>query len=294
MVSPMIGRILLVVGLAAGACAPSIEPRVVSRPPPPTTAPARTTEPTATAEDIVKAMVATRKKREVPPWVGVIVHPPHANVAQVIPGSPADRAGMKVGDDIVSLDGKPVADQRDFISRIQKSKVGSSVTVVVSRGGKEVSIVVLLERRPDRRALAQTLVGKPAPDFALPVISGSYPAKLADLAGHVVIVDFWATWCGPCSLALPHLNEWQKKYEARGLRVVGLSSEEPNEIARYATDNKVGYTLARDKDDIVAAAYLLAGLPMLVVIDKTGVVRHVELGAGDFSAVEAVVVDLLK
>ena len=234
-------------------------------------------------------------KRDVPSsWVGVMLHPPRASVAQVMPGSPAERAGIKAEDEIVSLDGKPVADGMDFINRIRQSQVGSSVTIVVSRGGNNVSIAVTLEQRPDPQTVARSLVGKPAPDFALPVITGPNTATLADFAGHVVIVDFWATWCGPCKLTLPHLNEWEKKYDARGLRVVGISSEEPNAIARYATDNRLGYTLARDEDDKIARSYLLGGLPMLVVIDKTGIVRHIEIGVGNFDALEAIVVDLLK
>ena len=233
-------------------------------------------------------------KRDVPPWVGIRFHPPHADVAQVVPGSPAERAGIKLGDQILSLDGKLISDPREFIRRIQELEVGSIVTIVVTRGGKQLSIVASLEPRPDPSALVQTLVGKPAPDFALPVISGASSAHLADLAGHVVIVDFWATWCGPCKVALPFLNEWQHKYDARGLRIVGLSNEEATEIAGYATDNGVTYTLARDADDTVANRYFVGAIPMLVIIDKAGVVRHVELGSGDVDTVEAVLVNLLN
>ncbi len=235
-----------------------------------------------------------RGQGEAAPWVGVLLKTPSTTVTRVMPASPAEHAGIRAGDEIRSLDGLPVVDGRDFIARVQRLEVGARAKIVLLRGGKDLSFDVSLEPRPDRMTLALAMIGKRAPDFALPVIHGSYPAKLADLSGHVVIVDFWATWCGPCAMSLPHLKEWQTKYDARGLRVIGLSNEDAAEIALYGTENKVTYTLARDGDNSVGGSYFVAALPMLVIIDKTGIVRHVELGAGDFDEVERILVSLLK
>jgi thiol-disulfide isomerase/thioredoxin len=179
------------------------------------------------------------------------------------------------------------------------TKAGATITMVVLRGAaddhqRRVTVAVRPEPRPDMTAMVhQTLWGKPAPDFTLPIVSGPYPAKLAELAGHVVIVDFWATWCGPCIIAMPHLNEWQKKYAGAGLRIVGISSEEKDVIQAFVVDNRIEYTIARDEDDKVARSYVVAALPMMVVIDKTGTVRYTGLGAGDFDALEATIVRLL-
>ncbi|HTR51859.1 MAG TPA: TlpA disulfide reductase family protein [Kofleriaceae bacterium] len=141
-----------------------------------------------------------------------------------------------------------------------------------------------LEPSPDGLALARALVGKPAPRFA----------ELADRAGHVVIVDFWATWCRPCVAAVAELDDLQQRYERRGLRVIGVSSEAPAEVTRFTSDHPIAYALVRDDGDQVAAAYRVGALPMLVVIDRAGIVRHVDVGSGDFTSVEAVVVDLLS
>ena len=99
-------------------------------------------------------------------------------------------------------------------------------------------------------------------------LSGPAVGKLADVRGHVAIVDFWATWCGPCAMAMPHLVELGHKY--KDLRIVGISDEDTADITKYVADHGIDYTIARDVDDVVTGHYLVTGLPTLVIIDKAG------------------------
>ncbi|MBA3539172.1 MAG: TlpA family protein disulfide reductase, partial [Deltaproteobacteria bacterium] len=151
------------------------------------------------------------------------------------------------------------------------------------------------ERTPETSAMMrQLLVDRPAPAFAASLVTGPHAAKLADHLGHVVILDFWATWCGPCRLTIPRLNAWQKQYGSTGLRIVGVSGESADDIRGYSTEHKLEYTVARDDGDLISRDYLVPAIPMLVVIDRQGVVRGVGLGAGDLDIIEALVVRLLK
>ncbi len=138
------------------------------------------------------------------------------------------------------------------------------------------------------RALANTT----APPFDALLVSGSGPSKLADLGGHVVLVDFWATWCHPCQMVMPHLDALQKQYADRGLRVIGLSGEDPDVIRRFAQKTNLGYTLAHDADDQITQRYKVPAFPLLFVVDQTGTIRNVIIGA-DFAAVDNAVAALL-
>jgi peroxiredoxin len=230
------------------------------------------------------------------PWIGIAVGAGTVGVAvtEVLDGTPAQRAGLHAGDEVVAIDGVTVAKAADLIARVQEKGVGAKVSLAVRRGGQTQTVSLALEARPDEVALLREhLVGKPAPTFTLSDAKGSYPAALGKLGGHVVLVEFWATWCGPCTASLPRLNGWQEKYGPRGLRIVGVSEEPLERIARHASEHKVGYTVAHDPGE-VSAAYQIPAIPTLVVVDRKGVVRYADVGAGDkLDAAERMIAQLL-
>lgn len=101
----------------------------------------------------------------------------------------------------------------------------------------------------------------------------------AALPGKVVILDFWATWCGPCVLSIPALQHLHEKYGAQGLVVLGVSMEDQVRVAPFVHDTKMTYLVAADSQTRDGFEnYKIESLPTTVVIDKKGNVRATEVG----------------
>ncbi|HWC17548.1 MAG TPA: TlpA disulfide reductase family protein [Terriglobales bacterium] len=112
--------------------------------------------------------------------------------------------------------------------------------------------------------------GKQAPDFALKDLDGKQ-VKLSDFRGKAVLLNFWATWCGPCKVEMPWFVELQKQYGPQGLEIVGVALDDSgkDEIQKFAKDMGVNYTILQGQDD-VGDAYGAIGLPTTFYIDRNG------------------------
>ena len=120
-------------------------------------------------------------------------------------------------------------------------------------------------------------VGSAAPELHTRRIRGPDPVSLEQLRGRVVILDFWATWCGPCRAVMPFLDALHRQHHRRGLSIVGISSEDSEQIDRFLTARPVGYTVARDSGG-TGRRYGVRAIPTLVVVDRNGDVRQVLRG----------------
>jgi thiol-disulfide isomerase/thioredoxin len=126
---------------------------------------------------------------------------------------------------------------------------------------------------------AHALIGKPAPSFSLDLLGGG-KMELAQHAGkEVVILDFWATWCGPCVRALPILAEVAEAYRGKGVMFYAVNQQEfPDQVKSFLDGKKLTFAVPMDRSAGVAAKYGVDGIPQTVVIDKQGVVRAVHVG----------------
>ncbi|HVK89404.1 MAG TPA: redoxin domain-containing protein [Kofleriaceae bacterium] len=259
------------------------------KPAPAPVPPAARTAPAAPASRATPAFAEPQQ-----PWAGIRFDPKSTRIDLVIQGGPAAGAGLQVGDILVSVDGVLTRSPDEAVKAIRAHAAGDRIRVVVDRGGTSITRTFALGAKPDMYELAKReLEGRPAPAFAAAQLSGPHSAKLDDLRGNVIVLDFWATWCGPCQFTMPVLERWQSTYGPKGLRVVGVSSEDLPDIQAFLAAHRFGYTIAHDVDARISQAYLVTGVPTLVVIDRTGVVRLVHLGADDLKAAEATIVRLL-
>jgi thiol-disulfide isomerase/thioredoxin len=114
----------------------------------------------------------------------------------------------------------------------------------------------------------------------------NHDVRLSSLKGKVILLDFWATWCGPCKIEIPWFIEFQNKYGKSGLEVIGVVTEDTVEKAKpFAAQWKMNYTILQGngRDDLDEAFGPMFGLPVTVVISRDGKIcgKHVGLGGKD-------------
>jgi peroxiredoxin len=116
--------------------------------------------------------------------------------------------------------------------------------------------------------------GQPVPDFALKSAAGDN-LRLSEWRGEVVLLSFWAAWCGRCGDQLQELTRLQKEYAGRGVRIVTVNIDSDASVSREATARRPDLLVLHDGDQSVARQYELANLPLTVLVDPHGKVRYV-------------------
>ncbi|HTT09590.1 MAG TPA: TlpA disulfide reductase family protein [Burkholderiaceae bacterium] len=120
-----------------------------------------------------------------------------------------------------------------------------------------------------------------APDFALRSLEGPN-MRLQEQRGQVVMVNFWATWCGPCRIEMPHLARLYDKYRASGFQLLGINiDEDPHQAAALATKLGLRFPVLLDTEKKVSKLYDLSTMPSTVLIDRDGKVRYIHRGYRD-------------
>lgn len=132
-------------------------------------------------------------------------------------------------------------------------------------------------------------------DFTLKDMNGA-EVRLADLKGKVVLLNFWATWCGPCRLEIPSFVELQEKYADQGFRIIGISVDDPPEaLPPFAKRFKINYPLVVgvDREDVQKAYGPIFGVPMTFIIGRDGRICMKHVGPASKEQFESEIKSLL-
>ena len=119
----------------------------------------------------------------------------------------------------------------------------------------------------------------PAPDFVLPALDGG-PVRLSDLRGNLVVIEFWATWCGPCRYSTPSLEVIFRRFRDRGVSVLLVNQGESAEQITRWSERRFTAPILLDQEFRVAKHYGLQGIPRLFVIDREGRIVYDKSGYG--------------
>ena len=144
-----------------------------------------------------------------------------------------------------------------------------ALTVDLGSGSAESSGPIVVE---------QGLVGQPAPAFDLERLDGGR-VRLADFDGRPLIVNFWASWCGPCKDEFPIFRAARERHAADGLEILGVIHDDGPEAARaFAESQDAEWPMLLDPDDAAYNAYRVLALPTTFYVDRDGIVRAVSFG----------------
>lgn len=220
-----------------------------------------------------------------PGWLGVALtggapNEPGVIVSNVLRRSPADNCGLRVGDVVLGVNDERVASPEELSRRIADSGAGARANLMVLRNEQHHLLAAHLSANPGLEGqLRLGFLDAPAPEFEqVEVARGSLGPTLQALRGQVVVLEFWATWCGACRALLPTLNGWHERYQSRGGLVVSVTTDPVGKAAQDATELGLRYPVLSDPTGVTAQAYQAFALPTLFVIDRAGVVRDVSVG----------------
>lgn len=144
--------------------------------------------------------------------------------------------------------------------------------------------------------LSANVISGEAPNFTLKSNNGKN-IKLSELRGQVVLINFWASWCGPCRQEMPELNKLYSKYKKLGFTILGINVEEDSKEALKIIENdKISFPILFDSENKVSKLYDVIGMPTTLLVDRNGNMRYLHRAykPGDINKYKKWVKELIR
>lgn len=163
-----------------------------------------------------------------------------------------------------------------------------------------IGMVVFANREHKRGAASSAAlkgdgIGTVAPDFTLQTLDGR-KVKLSDYRGKAVLLNFWATWCGPCKVEIPWFMDLEKQYGPQGLVIVGVAMDDDGKapVTKFAKEMNIDYTVLLGNDDVADQYGGVEGLPTTFYLDREGRIVKKVAGLVSHSEIEDGIKEALK
>ncbi|HWG36798.1 MAG TPA: redoxin domain-containing protein [Terriglobales bacterium] len=150
--------------------------------------------------------------------------------------------------------------------------IGGLVYLAISRKNAAASLPPMAAATSGAGEILETnnVIGRTAPNWTLKDVDGK-PVSLSQFAGHPVVLDFWATWCGPCQIEMPWWKQLQDEYRGQGLVIVGISEDQHfGDVKNYVKKNPFNYQIVWDDNSLQATYGSPFGLPTTLFINRAG------------------------
>lgn len=227
------------------------------------------------------------------PWLGIGIDKGVNGVIieKVIPGTPAEKAKLKILDEITKVDFIKIINPNQLITEIRNKGIGNDVLLTFIRDGKIQTKKITLVARPDMLKVAKdALLNKNAPDFELSYAQAlDKKFKLSDSKGKLVLIELWATWCPACISSMRKVHEFAKEYKGK-IEVVAISNEEAKTIQKFikkklpkiinSNKSSIKYLKSEQGPKDVSSLYYSSSIPMFILVGKDGKVLSLDVGGG--------------
>jgi thiol-disulfide isomerase/thioredoxin len=228
---------------------------------------------------------ARRQIEQATPWIGIKLDQGSQGVLikGVLPGTPGEEAGLAAGDEVIALDSKIVTNPNEMISTIRSYEVGAFVELhILHKGAAQTKRIKLIARPDTMEMLNKQLFGKTLPAFDLKPISGGASGASESFRGKVMLIEFWATWCGPCRSTRPRLSEFARANKSKGLAVIGISDEDEATVRSYTQKEQTDFLILSDPSHATQEKFFIMAIPTFVVVNKKGTIVSVGVGGGQY------------